>query len=198
MDRSPVLALTGQVDTQVVGPGAFQEVDLQAAFGKVAQFSQPVLHTSRHSELMNLALKSSILNRGVSHLIFPDEVQTLKAGDDAKPSTPEGRITERKIRPPKEALDKAIQMLCASKNPAIIVGHGARFSMPSVIALAERLHAPVLTTFKGKGLIPDDHPLGCGVLGRSGTPIASWFMNEADLLIVFGASFSKPHRYYLL
>jgi pyruvate oxidase len=48
-----------------------------------------------------------------------------------------------------------------------------------------------MTTFKGKGLIADDHPLGCGVLGRSGTPVASWFMNEADLLIVFGASFSN-------
>jgi len=49
----------------------------------------------------------------------------------------------------------------------------------------------VLTTFKGKGLIADDHPLGCGVLGRSGTPVASWLMNESDLLIVFGASFSN-------
>jgi len=63
--------------------------------------------------------------------------------------------------------------------------------MPGIIKLAERLNAPVLTTIKGKGLIADDHPLGCGVLGRSGTPIASWFMNESDLLLVFGASFSN-------
>jgi len=49
----------------------------------------------------------------------------------------------------------------------------------------------VLTTFKGKGLVSDRHPLGCGVLGRSGTPIASWLMNESDLVIVFGASFSN-------
>ena len=48
-----------------------------------------------------------------------------------------------------------------------------------------------MTTFKGKGLISDHHRLGCGVLGRSGTPIASYFMNEADLLIVIGASFSN-------
>lgn len=44
---------------------------------------------------------------------------------------------------------------------------------------------------KGKGVVSDHHPLGCGVLGRSGTPIASWFMNEADLLLVMGASFSN-------
>jgi pyruvate oxidase len=59
------------------------------------------------------------------------------------------------------------------------------------VQLGEKLHAPMITTFKGKGVIPDTHPLGCGVLGRSGTPIASYFMNEADLLIVIGASFSN-------
>jgi thiamine pyrophosphate-dependent acetolactate synthase large subunit-like protein len=47
----------------------------------------------------------------------------------------------------------------------------------------------VLTTFKAKGLFPDTYPLGAGVLGRSGTPVASWLMNEADLLIAVGTSF---------
>ena len=191
VDRAPALALTGQVDTQVLGPGAFQEVDLQAAFGKVAQWSQPVLHGSRHAELVNLALKSAILNRGVSHLIFPDEVQVLPAPEGAEAGSPEGRMTAREITPPPESLDAALALLRGSKRPVIIVGHGARFQMGPVIELAETMNAPVLTTFKGKGLIPDSHPLGCGVLGRSGTPIASWFMNESDVLVVFGASFSN-------
>ena len=78
----------------------------------------------------------------------------------------------------------------------IIVGHGARFHMPAVIALAEQLGAPVITTFKAKGQIGDDHPLAAGVLGRSGTPVASWFMNEADLLLVLGASFSNHTGIY--
>src|SRR4051794_39890349 len=51
--------------------------------------------------------------------------------------------------------------------------------------------APVLTTFKAKGLVPDTHPLGAGVLGRSGTPVASWLMNESDLVIAVGLSFSN-------
>jgi len=53
------------------------------------------------------------------------------------------------------------------------------------------LGAPVLTTFKAKGQVSDRHPLGAGVLGRSGTPVASWLMNESDLLLVVGASFSN-------
>jgi len=191
VDRSPALALTGQVNTQVLGPGAFQEIDLQGAFGKVAQWSQSVLETSNHAELMNLACKTAILNRGVSHLIFPDEVTTVPASDEAKPGSPIGRLTPQTIAPPSEALDEAVAKLVAAKRPVIVVGHGARFNMPAIIALAEQLNCPVLTTFKAKGQISDHHPLGCGVLGRSGTPIASWFMNESDLLLVFGASFSN-------
>ena len=191
VDRSPVVALTGQVETQVLGPGAFQEIDLGAAFGKVAQWSQTVLHDSRHTELMNLACKSAILNRGVSHLIFPDEVPKRKVADKAAAGTPDGRLPSRAIAPPQDALDAAVDMLNKAERPVIIVGHGACFQMVPVVALAERLKAPVITTFKGKGLIADGHPLAGGVLGRSGTPVASWLMNESDCLLVFGASFSN-------
>ena len=190
VDRSPVLALTGQVSTQVLGRHNFQEVPLDAAFGKVAQWSQTVLPNSSHPELMSLACKSALLNRGVSHLIFPDEVAGIEASA-VQADTPDGRMPQLDVSPPHDTLTKAISMLREAKRPAIIVGHGARFEMPAIIELAERLRCPVLTTFKGKGLISDSHPLGCGVLGRSGTPIASWFMNESDVLLVLGASFSN-------
>jgi pyruvate oxidase len=156
----------------------------------VAQWAQPVLHSSRHAELMNLACKSAILNRGVSHLIFPDEVQRLP-DERRRTGGPEGRITGRAISPPARALDGAVELIRNAERPVIITGHGARFDMEAAVGLAEELDCPVITTFKGKGQISDHHPLGCGVLGRSGTPIASWFMNESDLLVVLGASFSN-------
>jgi thiamine pyrophosphate-dependent acetolactate synthase large subunit-like protein/nitrite reductase/ring-hydroxylating ferredoxin subunit/rubredoxin len=191
VDRAPVLALTGQVDTQVLGPGAFQELDLAAAFAPVAAWSQTVLPSSRHAELMSLALKHAIQRRDVAHLVFPDEVQVIPVPDGARGTGPKGRLTPLDIAPPNSSLDDAAQLLRSAKRPVLIVGYGARNDMEPVIDLAERLGAPVVTTFKGKGLISDRHPLGCGVLGRSGTPIASWFMNESDLLVVLGASFSK-------
>ena len=196
VDRAPVLALTGQVDTQVLGPGAFQEVDLGAAFGKVARWTQPVLETSRHAELMTLACKHALLQHGPAHLIFPDEVQTLPAPAPASASGPEGRIAPGRISPPAESLERALALLGAARRPVIIAGHGARFEHDAVVALAERLGAPVITTFKAKGQVPDDHPLAAGVVGRSGTPVASWFMNEADALLVLGASFSNHTGIY--
>ncbi len=190
-DRAPLLVLSGQVATQVVGTGNFQEVDLVAAFESVAQFNHRVLSSSRHAELMVLALKHAIINREVSHLTFPDEVQVQVVPEDKAAKTLDHRIASQKIIPPMAEMDQALAMIKQAKRPIIIMGHGARFHKEKIIQLAERLNAPVMTTFKGKGLISDHHPLGAGVLGRSGTPIASWFMNEADLLCVLGASFSN-------
>jgi pyruvate oxidase len=191
VDRAPVLAMAGQVDAQVLGPGAFQEVDLASAFQAVSNWSQTVYEGSKHAELMTLALKHAIVDRDVSTLIFPDDVQTLPAAEGAAASGPEGRLAGSRITPAPETLDAAADLLRAAKRPVIVLGHGARFDMDAVTRLAETLKAPVLTTFKAKGAISDDHALACGVLGRSGTSIASYFMNEADALLVLGASFSN-------
>ena len=191
VDRAPILALTGQVKTQVVGTENFQEVDLVQGFNTVAEFNQRVQSDSQHAELMSLAVKHAILKRDVSHLTFPDEVQEIKAASNAKAGSPKNRITSLDIAPPQEAVSEAVNLIKKAKRPVIIMGHGAREHKQAVVAFAERLNAAVVTTFKGKGLIADNHPLGGGVLGRSGTPVASWFMNECDLLIVFGASFSN-------
>ena len=189
VDRAPVIALTGQVQTQVMGPGAFQDIDLSSAFEAVARFSQSVLPNSDPAELASLAVKNAVVERDVAHLILPDEVQVQDAGK-AGPGRADGRLSPTAITPPKPSLDYALYRIARAARPLIIVGYGAREGMAEVTALAEALNCPVITTFKAKGMIGDDHPLGGGVLGRSGTPVASWFMNEADLLIVFGASFS--------
>lgn len=188
-DRAPVLAISGQVPSSSMGRGAFQDLDLEAAFSDVARFSRTVHAGSDHAELMNLACKTALVEADVTHLIFPDEVQVQAS--DAPASGPTGRTGLRSFPPPAESLASAVELLAAAERPLIIVGAGARHDMEPIIALAERLGAPVATTFKAKGQISDQHPLGCGVLGRSGTPVASWFMNESDLIVAFGASFSN-------
>ncbi|WP_419840695.1 thiamine pyrophosphate-binding protein [Candidatus Poriferisodalis sp.] len=192
MDRAPVLALCGQVPSSVRGRGAFQDTDLSAAFADVARYSATVQAGSDAAELMNLACKTALVERDVAHLVLPDEVQVQPAPVAERPAgSPQGRTGDRGISPAASALDAAIDVLSVSARPMIIVGHGARSGIDDVVALAEAIDAPIATTFKGKGLIADQHPLACGVLGRSGTPIASWFMNEADALVTFGVSFAN-------
>ena len=124
-------------------------------------------------------------------MVFPDDVQVVEA-PDAKAGSPEGRITARDISPPGDSLETAVKKIAEAKRPVFIVGHGARFVMEPVIALAEQLNAPVMTTFKGKGLIADDHPCsGCGVLGAQWHSRGELVHERIRLLLVFGASFSN-------
>jgi pyruvate oxidase len=190
VDRSPVVAISGQVPSKVLGRGAFQDVELTAAFADVAGWSRTVLADSDHAELATLACKHALVGRQVAHLVLPDEVQVRPAVGVAA-SGPSGRFGDQHIAPPQASLDQALALLAGARRPVIVVGHGARFDMDAVVALADVTGAPVLTTFKAKGQISDHHPLGAGVLGRSGTPVASWLMNESDLLVVLGASFSN-------
>lgn len=189
VDRAPILAISGQVASNVKGRGAFQDLDLEAAFADVAEFGQIVQAGSDPAELMTLACKTALVERNVGHLMLPDEVQKLPS--DTEAGGPDGRVGSRETAPPDDVLDAAVKRIAESEKPLFIVGAGARHDMEDIIHCAETMGAPVVTTFKAKGQIPDSHPLGCGVLGRSGTPIASWFMNESDLLVVFGASFSN-------
>jgi pyruvate oxidase len=191
VDRAPIVALTGQVQTQVLGPGAFQEVPLAAAFDAVSEWSQTVLSQANATELAALAVKHAVVNRDVAHLIFPDEVQEVDGLDDPPPRPREGRVADARVAPPDDELARAVEMLNGAKRPVIIVGNGARPFRDEVVELAEHIDAPIITTFKAKGLVPDDNPLACGVLGRSGTPVGSAVMARSDCLLVLGASFSN-------
>ncbi len=189
LDGAPVIAVSGQVPSNVLGRGAFQDLPLSRVFGDVA-ISTTTLHAgSDHAELTGIAVKRAIDRRGVTHLVLPDEVQVLAS--DAEPHTPTGRLAVRTQPPDRALLDEAAALVDGADRPVIVAGHGAREARDAVAALAEHLGAPVLTTFKAKGLVPDTHPLGAGVLGRSGTPVASWLMNESDLVIAVGVSFSN-------
>jgi thiamine pyrophosphate-dependent acetolactate synthase large subunit-like protein/nitrite reductase/ring-hydroxylating ferredoxin subunit len=191
VDRAPVIALTGQVQTQVLGPGAFQEIPLNEAFNAVSEWSQTVLSPKNATELAALAMKHAIVQRDVAHLIFPDEVQELDGLPEPPPRPRRGRIASSDIAPPAAELAAAVNLLRAAERPVIIVGNGARPFRDEVMRFAEQIDAPLITTFKAKGTVPDDHPLACGVLGRSGIPVASQTMARSDCLLVLGASFSN-------
>jgi len=108
VDRVPVVALTGQVKSQVIGPGTFQEVDLAAAFSAVAEWSKTVLRPENATELAALAMKHAIVNRDVAHLIFPDEVQELPGVPEPVARPRQGRVADAAIRPPQAELERAV------------------------------------------------------------------------------------------
>ena len=137
-------------------------------------------------------MKHAIVQRDVAHLVLPDEVQELP-GVDEPAARPGGRAAGGDRDRPAggragpggraAAAPPSGRRSSSATAPARTATRSWRF--------AEHLDAPVISTFKAKGTLPDDHPLGCGVLGRSGIPVASQTVAEADCLLVLGASFSN-------
>ncbi|MGH3883690.1 MAG: thiamine pyrophosphate-binding protein, partial [Pseudonocardiaceae bacterium] len=146
LDQSPVVAISGQVPSKVLGRGAFQDVDLSAVFKDVSVSTTTIHSGSDHAELAALAVKHAVDGRGVAHLVLPDEVQVQPSAAPA--ARPGGRFSDRRIRPDDAALSRAAALVRDARRPVIIVGHGARGAAGEVRRLAERLTAPVLTTFK--------------------------------------------------
>jgi len=120
VDRAPVLAISGQVPSKVLGRGAFQDLDLPRAFADVADFSRTILPDSDHAELTALALKTALVGRGVAHLVLPDEVQVQPAAD-RPPAAPKGRVADLAVTPPSDVLSRAVEAIDEAKRPVIVV-----------------------------------------------------------------------------
>ena len=93
--------------------------------------------------------------------------------------------------PSDESLQKAAYAINNATKPVILAGWGAYESADEVLALAEAINAPILTTYRAKGIIPEDHPRVVGILGSVGSPQARDLAGDADLLITLGVGFSK-------
>ena len=188
MDRAPVLALTGQVKLQYIGPGSFQEIDQDALFNSFCVFNKTINSKEQTVELVTLALKHALVERGVSHLAIPNDIQ--KESLEAVIEPMKGRIPDFRIVNA-ELVESAVHLIEEAARPVIIAGWGAKAQGGNLLKLAERIKAPIVTTFRAKGVVAEDYELSLGVLGNVGTPMAREYVNDADLLLVFGSSFSE-------
>src|SRR5689334_14514662 len=109
LDMAPVVAISGQVPSKVLGRGAFQDLDLTAVFRDVAGWTSTVHAGSDHAEMAALAVKHARDARGVAHLVLPDEVQVQPS--DAEPAAPDGRLSDRRVRPDEAALTAAADLI---------------------------------------------------------------------------------------
>jgi pyruvate oxidase len=188
LDHSPVLALTGLVARQLIGPGSFQEIDQYSFFEPICVFNKVLMSEDQTTKLATLAIKHALVERGVSHISIPADVQ--KFPYKAKILPLEGRIPNRAISPSTFLIKKSALIISQSKNPVIISGFGALQNGDELLKLAEKITAPIVTTFRGKGVINEDHELYVGSHGGIGSTSASSLVQNADLLIVIGSSFS--------
>ncbi|MGB4235575.1 MAG: thiamine pyrophosphate-dependent enzyme [Methanoregulaceae archaeon] len=188
-DGAAVLSINGQVETQYTGPYGIQEIDQDAFFRPIAVYNNTIYDRKMTCLLVNRALKYAILHHGVAQLSVPNDIQ--KQPLESLFCRRETLLESPHIVPAEPELRKAAAAIDAAERPVIIAGWGAYGDGDAVIDLARRISAPVLTTYRAKGFVPEDNEWVIGVLGHSGSPQARRTVTDADLLITLGVGFSK-------
>jgi pyruvate dehydrogenase (quinone) len=184
--RVPMLAICGQVPLAELGSDYFQEVDNDVLFADVSVFCRTVSSPSQFSGLLDQALQAAVHQGGVAVLTLPGDVGSMTAPDPdsvlvVKPHTPG--------LPDVESLAAVAAMIDDADRVTMLVGMGARDARAEVLALAERLSAPMVLTLKAKEGLERDNPFQVGQSGLLGNPAASKAFDECDLLLMVGTDF---------
>ncbi|WP_457611905.1 acetolactate synthase large subunit [Methanocaldococcus sp.] len=194
-DSSPVIALTGQVPTKLIGNDAFQEIDALGLFMPITKHNFQLKSTEEIPETFRAAFEIATTGRpGPVHIDIPKDIQTGEL--DIKKFPIPAKIDLPGYKPKTVGhplqIKKAIKAIAEAEKPVIIAGGGVIISgaHEELYRLAELLKIPVATTLMGKGAFPEDHPLALGMLGMHGTKAANYAVDESDLIIAIGCRFS--------
>jgi acetolactate synthase-1/2/3 large subunit len=192
MDSTPLLCVTGQVRSDLIGTQAFQECDIVAVTEPLVKASWQVTDPAEVADTVREAYRLAATGRCGPVLVdIPRDVQDAVL-DFAPPSLSRERISVPRSAPATEeaviAVSRAIE---AASRPILYVGGGtvAAAAGDEVLALAEAGEIPIVTTLMAKGVVPESHRLNFGCPGMHGGKWANWALNMADLVIAVGARF---------
>ena len=189
LDHSPVLVLSGMVARQFIGPGSLQEIDQHSFFEPICVFNKILMTEDQTTMLVTLAVKNALLDQGVSNIGIPNDVQKLPCENQIQLF--EGRMPSLAFGVEDSLVEKAAKLIDQAERPVLIAGFGARGQGNKLLVLAQKISAPIVTTFRSKGVIDEDNPLCACCHGGVGSTAAAELVEKSDLLIVVGSSFSQ-------
>ncbi len=189
MDSVPMIVLTGQTITSMLGKDAFQEADVTGITYPVVKHSYLVKNAADIPRVMKEAFHIATTGRPGPVLI--DLPKDITQGPCSAPFVDTVSLPGYRTPGRADAADvrKAAEYLSRAKRPVLYVGHGAIIADagPAIMRLAEKLQAPIVNTLLGKGACPEDHPLHLGMLGMHGTAYANKAVDGCDLIMAVGA-----------
>ena len=191
-DSSPMVAVTGQVPLEMIGKDAFQETDIIGIANPCTKYTFQPRKAIEIPETVKKGFYIAESGRPGPVLIdIPKDVQQ-DAQDIEFPDLIKVRGYNPAIESDLSTIGKATELLLAARRPIIMSGGGVNLSgaFSELEVLAELLLAPVVTTFKGKGSFPENHPLAMGPIGMHGHAEANKIILEADCILAIGARFS--------
>ncbi len=190
-DRVPLLAITGQVESDKVGTGSKQYVNQQAIVQGISGYAETVAGPRAVPQMLLRALKTAVGEGRVAQISVPKDCFAAEIGGMVRPAEP--FLTAPPITDP-ETIQMAARMLQEAHCPLILAGHGARTAGRELLELAERVGAGIVVALGGKGTVPDANPLVLGGVGTGGSDAAHRALQQTDLLFVAGSTW-WPTKY---
>jgi acetolactate synthase-1/2/3 large subunit len=192
LDSIPMVAITGQVSSKVLGSDAFQEVDITGITLPVTKHNFLVTRAEDIAPAIRLAFQIARSGRPGPVLVdITKDAQQATASYDFDAAAPRAYRPHPMLRAESSAIQQAIELIKQAKKPVILAGHGIVESgaVREVLAFAESQNIPIATTLLGLGSIPAAHPLQLGMMGMHGESWVNNAIQEADLLLAFGMRF---------
>ncbi len=190
-DKSPVLALTGQVAEIYLGSEAFQEIDQIELFKPFSEYAETVARVNQALSVLMGAVKYAYKKPGVSVLSTPTDVLVEKL--DEKIRVPNKRLFKNETRAKDEDIQKAAELINNTDKIVLFAGWGARHSAEKLLELAEKLKAPIATTSRAKGTVHESNEYSLNVLGSIGSKHASKAIQTCNLIVIMGSGFRQAN-----
>ncbi|MDM0015570.1 ubiquinone-dependent pyruvate dehydrogenase [Variovorax sp. J22P168] len=189
-NRVPVLAIAAHIPSSEIGLGYFQETHPQELFKECSHFVELVTHRAQMPEVLHRAMRAAIGQRGVAVVVVPGDVALLPAPQDARIEWPV--MAPPRLLPNEGTIAQLAQLLDASERVTILAGSGCAGAHDAVVALADRLAAPVVHALRGKEHLEWDNPFDVGMTGLIGFSSGYHAMEDCDALLMLGTDF--PYR----
>jgi pyruvate dehydrogenase (quinone) len=187
-NRAPVFAIAGQVPTRFLGTEYFQETHPERIFRDCSHYCEAAYTAVQAATMSRLAIQTAITKRGVGLVCIPGDTLAQPAAVDL-PAHPFYTEVPR-IRPTDGDLDKLAEIINSARRPLIFGGEGCRDARDQVLALSQKLNAPIGFSYRGKDVLEADNPNAVGMTGLLGWGGLQKGLDRCDVFVMFGNGFS--------
>jgi pyruvate dehydrogenase (quinone) len=192
--RVPVLAIAAQIPSAEIGAGYFQETHPETLFKECSHYCELISGANQMPRTLEIAIRQAVGNRGVSVVVMPGDVALQPALAAPVPKA-EGLLPGRAVAMPTHVdVDRLAALLNSDGRVTMLCGSGCQGAHAQVLALADRLKAPIVHAFRGKEHIEWDNPFDVGMTGLIGFSSGYYAMLDCDVLLMLGTDF--PYRQF--
>jgi pyruvate dehydrogenase (quinone) len=185
--NAPVLAIASHIPSSEIGTAYFQETHPQNLFQECSHYCELISNPAQFERVLHIAMQSAIGKGGVGVIVLPGDVAEVEVPAQAGSRS---LVTQRpSIRPGEKDLARLADLINSSKKVALFCGIGCDNAHDEVVALAEKVKAPVAHSYRGKPFVEHDNPYDVGMTGMIGFGMAYEAIHECDLLLLLGTDF---------